>query len=400
MNARPISESTNQGCGTVALGLFGSVFLIVGLILFWFFLVRPVWLSSSAKSWPSTTGKITSAKLDVDTSGEGTSYSAKFTYEYRVGGVLYENDQYNFLNVSGGRKSAKNRLAEHPIHSETEIFYNPSDPQQSVMNRDLGWGIAFGFIPLIFVGIGSVVLFGVLRLGWGKTAKAATNPNLMSQSTMASQNLAASANNASQDLDNAFDGPQKLKPETSRLATFFIVLVICLIFNGIAMAVGLGIVNNGFNIISMLVSAGFGLAGLGLLAGTLYCFLALFNPVIEIALNNGAVPLGEDLDIAWEVIGQASRFQKLTIKIQGQEEATYQQGTDTRTDTQVFKIIEVAETNQRDEFQFGTATVNIPLDTMHTFKSEHNEIKWSVVVHGDIPFWPDVNQNMVFRIKP
>lgn len=48
----------------------------------------------------------------------------------------------------------------------------------------------------------------------------------------------------------------------------------------------------------------------------------------------------------------------------------------------------------------GSAQVTIPTDVMHTFEASHNKITWHLVVGGDIPRWPDVNDEYPLRLLP
>ena len=403
MNAKAISVSKGSGCGAIGLGLFGSAFLTVGLLVSWFLFVQPLLQWSAANSWPTTDGTITSARIESHRGDDSTTYSAEFTYQYEVGGNKFEGDRYNFFNVSGSRKSAKKRLNAHPVGSKTDVYYDPDNPSNSVMNRDLGWFLLFGLIPMIFVIVGGAIVYAAVRYKLsGDDSISKSNALTAGQPRKATglfSSFAATMTDAIE-LDQQLDGPQKLKPESTARGIFLFLLFFGLVWNGIVSIFVVNVVNEGFPWFTTLFMIPFVLVGLGLIVGIVYCFLALFNPVVEIALSNGTVALGSEFDVAWEVQGNATRFRDFTITIQGQEAATYRQGTDTRTDTEVFRTIEVVKTKASDEMTFGTATIQFPSNTMHTFQSDHNEIKWSIVVHGNIPWWPDVNQTMNFRVRP
>ncbi len=400
MNAKPISVNKNNGCGTSALLLFGCFFFLFAAFVLWLAFVQPLLNWNAARSWPTAQGKILSAKVEVHHGDDGSTYSAEFTYEYSVKGNRYQNNRYNFFSVSGRRKRAKALVDEHPVGSTTEIFYDPQDPQNSVMSLALGWWLAIALVPLLFMAIGATVVFGVLKYGWGKSDPKKESQSISSSSPADSMVAPAKESPTFELLDANFDGPLKLKPENSRTLVFVGVLLACLSWNGILSFFVRQVIEDGFPWFDTLFMTPFLLVGMGLVIGVVYTFLALFNPIVEIALSQGAITLGQEVDFAWEVKGQATRFQKLTIKVVGEEVATYQQGTDTRTATETFQQIGIVETDNKEEFAFGTTVLRIPVDTMHSFKSDHNEIKWTVVVHGDIPYWPDVNQSMVFRVKP
>jgi hypothetical protein len=129
-------------------------------------------------------------------------------------------------------------------------------------------------------------------------------------------------------------------------------------------------------------------------------FLKLFTPRVEVALSSGAVPLGGEVDIAWEVVGRTSRLRNLKLEVQAEQTAVYQHGTDTRTDTEIFEVIPIGEVTRQDDIRFGSATVRIPDTTMHTHEGPSNQVTWSVIVQGEIKWWSDVFESFPFRVKP
>ena len=144
----------------------------------------------------------------------------------------------------------------------------------------------------------------------------------------------------------------------------------------------------------------FVLIGLVLILGVAQSFLGLFNPVFEIAMSTGAITRGKGVDIAWEIKGNQKRIERLRIVAVGTETATYTRGTDTVTDTSHFGLVPIVETTETEEISFGSQTITIPTDAVHTFKDSNNEIFWAIQVRADIPLFPDVFQTHIFRVKP
>lgn len=204
--------------------------------------------------------------------------------------------------------------------------------------------------------------------------------------------------------DETWSVPQKLKPSQSRLVAFLVVSGVCVFWNGIVSIFLVQMLGQkAFDWSQMLFGLfliPFVLIGLGLVLGAIYMFLALFNPKVVIATSSGAVPMGGEVDIAWEVEGNAGRIKRMQISLHGVQHATYRRGTTTTTDTEVFELIPVFEATTASDIEFGSATVTIPNSTMHTFEATNNKITWSIVVSGDIPWWPDVNESFAIRIKP
>ena len=106
------------------------------------------------------------------------------------------------------------------------------------------------------------------------------------------------------------------------------------------------------------------------------------------------------MTIGWRFRGAASRLRRLVITIEGREEASYRQGTSTRTDRRVFLTLPVVETDDRWRVAQGSALVTLPPDTMHSFAASHNKVVWEIKVHGDIRLWPDVADSIPLAVYP
>jgi hypothetical protein len=91
---------------------------------------------------------------------------------------------------------------------------------------------------------------------------------------------------------------------------------------------------------------------------------------------------------------------RLKLVLEGHERATYRRGTDTHTDREAFAAFDVVDTSADWEFARGTAEIEIPEDTMHSFTSASNAVVWSLHVQGDIARWPDVSEDFEIEVRP
>ncbi len=48
----------------------------------------------------------------------------------------------------------------------------------------------------------------------------------------------------------------------------------------------------------------------------------------------------------------------------------------------------------------GAVKLRLPAETMHTFKAPNNRVVWSVQVRGEIPRWPDVEDEFPLQVDP
>jgi hypothetical protein len=87
-----------------------------------------------------------------------------------------------------------------------------------------------------------------------------------------------------------------------------------------------------------------------------------------------------------------------------EESATYRQGTNTRTETQeAFRqTLFVREGFSIESGLPFETEIDLPLPkgAMHSFKSDHNEINWLLVVEGDVARWPDYKRRFPVIVRP
>lgn len=402
------------------MGLFGLIFLGIGLGVLIFGGLRPYFQKQQSTNWPTAACEITQAKLEKHQSDDSTRYSVDFHYNFKVNGRHYSGQRYSFADEEGSKKEAKRQMKAFPKGSSRECFFNPKDPLDCVLdrtNQDQGW---FTFIfPIPFVAIGGAVLGFALfgRRDDGKSisgsiaSKRAKVPHPGGDGLMSGGALSiplggskVAFDNPADQLDAELFDPLKLKPSSSRIGKVIGVGAMALFWNGIVSTFFFASGEFGnfgwFEIGMGLFMIPFVLIGLLLIAGTFHSFLAIFNPTVEIAFSSGAVPLGGQVDVAWQLEGRFERVKKLTIEVIASQHATYQRGTDTVTDVEIFEKLLVAESTDVTDIAFGSKTVTIPIDSMHTFDARRNKIKWRVMVRGEIPLAPDISEEFEFRVTP
>ncbi len=98
------------------------------------------------------------------------------------------------------------------------------------------------------------------------------------------------------------------------------------------------------------------------------------------------------------------KLKVLELQLTCDEEATYQQGTDSRTErhqvySQRLLIEKRLQVEPADPFE-ETVTLQIPADAMHSFQSRHNAISWRLVVRGVAEGWPPFERNFPLIVYP
>ena len=406
------------------------MFLLGGCLTLWLLFLQPLLQLLEARSWVPTKCTILHSSIERKTDSDGTTYQPRIDYEYLVNGQRHTSSRYSFFRMTSGRSWAENIVAKYKTGTTHPCFYDPDNPNEAVLLREFS-GLGFWFaalFPWLFIGVGGMMLvFGSrpqkpkqpqpphVEESWPE--KRLLNENLEEQtstkirvepSTLGGTRRSISDNQTkratpspySQRADwQNFVGPQKLLPAYSRLGAVVGLGLFALIWNAVT---GLFFYEPLKKLawLSLFFMAPFLIFGIILFGTAIYSFLKLFNPTVELAISEGAVPLGDSFDIAWELKGRVSRIKELVISAVCEEQATYARGTDTKTEKRVFQTIEIIRTSAVSEMQFGTANVKIPLDTMHSHSGDKNKITWKLTVQGDIPFFPNVLEEFEFRVIP
>ena len=358
-----------------------------------------------AASWPSTEATIIHSDIVESHDDDGSSYKPEIHFTYAVNGQQQTSEKWSFTVWSSSHKWASSVTERYLVGTKHVCFFNPNKPTDAVLERHFQWINLLGLFTLIFVAVGGGILWFAIRSGVAAKTSLANDP----AGTAALLAPAGTKNSlgALSTLDNVdapwkdFEGPQRLKPAVSRMAVFVGTVLIAAFWNGLSWFMFIMVIKDqGWLSFPGIFLTVFVVIGAGLIAAAFYVFLALFNPVVSIALGNGAVAVGETVDVAWETEGKASRIAELIVELVGQEKATYTRGTSTYTDKKEFVRVPIVKTGDQETIRFGSLTFQIPADTMHTFLASKNKIEWSIDVRGVIHWWPDVKESLAFFVKP
>ena len=119
--------------------LAGILFILIG--------INTIYQAYKSSSWPSVQGKIISSEIKshsstyTDTTTNRTKnetvYDAQINYRYVVNGITYSNDD---VKVGGTIKTntsvwARKLLDKYPREKVVNVYYNPEDPFQSVLEK-------------------------------------------------------------------------------------------------------------------------------------------------------------------------------------------------------------------------------------------------------------------------
>ncbi len=155
--------------------LLALIFLAVGLGV-------GLWLGSELlgcsrmRSWVETPATIIRAKLveHPDIEGNQPTYEAIAEYKYQYGGRDYTGNRVGVHrgpdNVGSFHRDAYRQLSSHQSSGRPfRCYVNPAKPADSVLFRDMRWGVVVlrAIFAMVFVGFG---VFAAARAAGGRRA--------------------------------------------------------------------------------------------------------------------------------------------------------------------------------------------------------------------------------------
>ncbi len=150
--------------------LFGLIFFTAGM----FFLVKTVvpdlYDGWRMQSWRSTQAKLLAVDIDKSFSTDSDTQLATARYQYTVNGQQYVNDRVAIMDGADNIGDFQTKMQQHlrqafRNHYPLEVWYNPDAPQDSVLSRNVRWGmIAFKMIFVVFFGgVGFMLIYFSLK---------------------------------------------------------------------------------------------------------------------------------------------------------------------------------------------------------------------------------------------
>ncbi len=163
--------------------LFGGGFGILWL-LFWSaitlcFDVLWLWMIANqllTLTYTATDGTVRESRIERGTDSDGdATHDAKIAYDYVAQGQAHRGDTIrNFsMRMNGGYQQAKEATQRYPVGKAITVYYKPSRPSQSVLERGVRGGDFF--LPLFMMPFNIIMLGGwyALASSWRKNARPA-----------------------------------------------------------------------------------------------------------------------------------------------------------------------------------------------------------------------------------
>jgi hypothetical protein len=364
--------------GSVA---FFGIFAVVGAVFFYFVTIRPGLKILDARDWNAVACTVVSSRVQSHSSDDGTTYSVDILYAYEVNGREFRANRYNFMGGSSSGYDGKAQIvAQYPPGAKSICYVNPEDANDAVLLRGFTPMMWIGLFPLVFLVIGIAGMLG--KIG---PAAAARKVDFVGQSTQPGEAVV-------------------LKPSASPLGKFVFSLIFSLFWNGIISVAVVGV-------IQMWRSGGRGekwfftpflvpfvLIGIGLAWFTIHSFWALFSPRVRLRLAQGAVGLGESVELSWEFAGRIDKVRDLHLQLEGRQEWDEGSGKGRRTRKDVFYTAELAHFTSANDVRAGSVLCTIPSDHAPSDSEGSQRVVWTIKLKAAIEFGADLNDEYPIHV--
>jgi hypothetical protein len=144
------ADSISRGCFLIFVAVFFSVWYA-----FLFVMNDTYQEGEQANHWPTVMGTILEAKVQSQntSSDSGIQYVPMIRYQYLVQGRQYVNDTWQKIGNSPTRQEAQEIVGRYPQGKRTTVYYDPADPQNSVLvpgnTSETSWVLwLFTYVPV------------------------------------------------------------------------------------------------------------------------------------------------------------------------------------------------------------------------------------------------------------
>lgn len=160
------------------------VFAILGILLTVFWGIPTARNATKSQQWPSAEGSITLSEMatNYDSQDGSVTYSAKVLYAYSVDGAEHMGSTVAFGDYgSSDPGHAGGIVSRYPAGSMALVYYDPADPNNSVLEPGATWKSFVGVIAgIVFFAIGILGFVVSLRKVRSKTDTTSEPPATLS----------------------------------------------------------------------------------------------------------------------------------------------------------------------------------------------------------------------------
>ncbi len=412
----------NRSTGSKAVGRLGEALFFGallglgcgGLVLILVLLVIPEWRANHA--FLEAPCVVLDKRVGRSEVGDGLRFRPEIRIQYDAAGTRHVIWTYDLRGAySADEEAVQEVLAGFGPGQRRSCWYDPADPSVAVLQREISWWFWLWLVVpvcLLLIGGGGVVY---TLCTWGKSAErraaqAGQVPGLDVFEAIRRSDRPFPFVPAEKEITDSPGTVLAFRLPTARSPAWSvgIWLAACLLWNAVVAPFAVMVVNGFLSgrpdwFMTVFVSP-------FLLIGT--AFVVVFVRQLLVAAGVGPtlveiseLPLypGKSYELFLSQTGRL-RMNSLEVFLVCDEEATYRHGTNVRTEThRVYRhpLLRQEAFQVRHGVPFeARCPLVVPAGVMHSFRSDHNEVRWKIVVRGDVAGWPDYERSFPLLVYP
>lgn len=403
--------------GSVGEAIFFAVMLVVGCAAIYFGIARliiPEWRVNH--EFVEHACKVVEKRVIDVPSEKGMLFQPVVKIDYEIQGVTYSPYTYDIhhtmLSTRDEAQAAIDRFTERQTYP---CWYDPAKPSDAVLVRGHQWWIWPALlIPASFVviGIGGLV-FTILH--WGKSlehraavVRSVPTPELFDLPAAVNPKYPytpdCSEITSSPGTRLAYRLPLAQSPGWTLLG----LLVACLAWNGAVSVFVVMVIRSYLAGISdwpmMLFIVPFLVVGIALVIvfARLLRHTAGIGPTLVEISDHPLLP-GHGYHLFLSQSGNL-KLKSISVSLICEEEAVFRHGTNARSESrEVFRQSLYSGTSsiiRPDEPLEAECDLPIPAEAMHSFRANHNQVQWKLIVHGKILGWQGFQRSFPVVVRP
>ena len=150
--------------------LFGLIFLFGGLSFLVFFIVPDIYDGWRMQSWQSTRGTLLDVDIKTNRSNSTDTYQASARFEYILNGQRYIGTRVAISDMADDigdfqKNLAKQLAGAFRSQQPVTIWYDPQNPTDSIINREIRWGLMVFIMifVIVFGGLGFMIVSSAFK---------------------------------------------------------------------------------------------------------------------------------------------------------------------------------------------------------------------------------------------
>ena len=378
----------------VAMLLLGLAFIVGCLYGVFGYALPAIERVHDAEAWAPNECRITSAWVRSDF-GENATYKPQVTYTWEVDGTTYSGTRFSFIDFSPSEREGQRIVTELKRQGRVPCFVNPDDPEDAVLFRDLTPPVSFWLTTTAGFGM-SLFMFVIgvrSSMGTKETLQLALTEAAANRSMVPTPEPPWDGGGAERievfTLTDA-EPPSRSLPKMAGIAVGWNLVVGPVVY--LEAAAG-----SWCNVTLLLPLVAVGVYAVREVARLL---LSTFNAKAELVLSHHPVVLGEPVGLLWRLKGRTGQLDSLTIKLLCEQRVRYHDGDAAQVHTTVLHQEDLRAHEAMDSKTSGEATFEVPTRLSRSWDDGKTEVRWSIVVEGDVASWPDIAARFPVTVVP